>query len=168
MKKQITILLACSICTLFLVVACTRNQSDLPRPSGDLTAEQTAARSSNLTSVPKIIIDSACKQKRYKFYLDPGTHSFFETLYFHFLDPVTGAVVAIRKNTSLVNPRLVIPPAGASDWKVVAATDSLVSLTYSGPCSYSAVVAEDPDSLPSVSNLVCNISKCGGAIGTEQ
>jgi len=168
MNKQITILLFCSICTLFLFVACTRNQSDLPRTTSLPVAEQTTARSTNLTSVPNIIIDSACIQKRYKFYLDPVTHSFFETLYFHFLDPVTGAVVAIRKNTSLVNPRLVMPPAGAGGWKVVAATDSLVSLTYSGPCSYSSFVAEDPGTLPSVSNLVCNISKCDGTIGTDQ
>lgn len=167
MKKQTALALVC-ICTAAMLFSCKKSMEPntvVAQPAGTTGARQTVA--SEL--VPNIIIDSACIKKRYLFYLDPLTHTYFDTLYFHFCDPVTGNVVAIRKNGSPLNPRTVFPPAGLTSWKVVAATDSLVSLTYNGDCSYSSFVPAGAGGLPSVSNLVCNITKCGGSgPGTEQ
>lgn len=166
MKKQATLAVVC-LCATALLFSCKKGAEQNPESRDEVnTIASKSSQGSNV--VPNIVIDSACKKKKYLFYLDPLTHTFFDTLYFHFCDPVTGNVVAIRKNASITNPRTVFAPAGLTSWKVVAATDSLISLTYSGDCSYSSFVPEEAGSSPSISNLVCNITKCDGGIDTEQ
>ena len=158
MKKKISLMAVIAI-TGVMLVSCKKNTIQENNIKSD--TEEVAQKNVETSLVPNVILESVCYKKgRYFFTLDPLTHSFYSTLYFHFFDPVTGNVVKVKPNSSLANPRIVFFTTFGVNYKVVAATDSLVSLTYGAGCTYTSYVPEDPGTGPNISQLFCDIQKC--------